>query len=634
MYISEITIQNFRIFSDFKLKLNAGLNVIIGENNAGKTALIDAIRLTLDTTSSEWTKINHTDFHRDQDKFCIQVKFTDINPQQAAVFIEHLTHEGETFALYVNLKAHSTEEIRRGNRYIRTELKSGAKAEGPMIEREIRDYLSATYLKPLRDAEDELSAGRYSRLAQIISSSKQFDRGINDGNFQKLVKDFIEASKNALANEGLNSDKDQISSLFKSLSFKKDRFTPAIHMLGSKEFGDMSSTEKERAFQDILQKLSLVLDENTPQQGLGYNNALFMATELLLLEQEKDAFPLLLIEEPEGHLHPQLQMKFLKTIRDRYAAKDTPQIQTILTTHSPNLASKAPLENIILMHGAKAYPMRKGETELEPEDYVFLEKFLDVTKSNLFFAKGVLIVEGDAENILLPTIAKLLGHPLEDYGVSIVNVGSTAYAKFANIFLRQQQDEEIDIPVACLRDLDLWPLKADKDIDPKIGWKDKKHPNENGTGGNLQYWVNDENIEAKKKKLKDLSSQKVKVCVSDEWTFEYCLIRSGLGEEIQNLKILQLDKNTLKEDEEEKAIQIYGAIEKAKTKTDVAYQLAARLEETYDASNKAKRNELLGKLPNYIKEALQHVLKLETLELSEKTEEGNEAEEAVANAAE
>ena len=132
------------------------------------------------------------------------------------------------------------------------------------------------------------------------------------------------------------------------------------------------------------------------------------------------------------------------------------------------------------MKNGKAFPMRKGEAGLAEDDYVFLEKFLDVTKSNLFFSRSVLIVEGDGENILIPTIAKLLGRPLEDYGVSVVNVGSTAYARYAKIFLRKGQDNNKDawlpIKVACLRDLDLWPEKADEDVN-ESGFKELKDRN-------------------------------------------------------------------------------------------------------------------------------------------------------------
>jgi putative ATP-dependent endonuclease of OLD family len=466
------------MFGDVSVDLNPGLNVIVGENNSGKTGIIDAIRLVLDTTSAEWTRISEDDFHRDSTRFHIRLRFDQIQPEQSHVFVEHLSYEAEEGrgrkpVLYVNLTATLTDSMRRRNRYIRTELRSGHDAEGPAIEREIRDYLSATYLRPLRDAEAELSAGRRSRLAQILSSS---DALREQKNFEKLLTDFIKANLNAKNNPGVSATQRSILNHFQKMTFADDdkKFAVAVQILGSKAFSEMSDPEKQRAFQDILSRLSLVLDESRPQQGLGYNNVLFMATELILLEQEANQCPILLIEEPEAHLHPQLQMKFLKFVRDEFSRGSTPTLQTILTSHSPNLASKAPLDSLIVMKDGKAFPMRKGSTKLNYDDYDFLEKFLDVTKANLFFAKAVLIVEGDAENILLPTIAALLGRPLEDYGISIVNVGGTAYARYAKIFPRPGVDERpwewLPIKVACLRDLDLWPEAADKDARPDVGF--------------------------------------------------------------------------------------------------------------------------------------------------------------------
>ena len=79
--------------------------------------------------------------------------------------------------------------------------------------------------------------------------------------------------------------------------------------------------------------------------------------------------------------------------------------------------------------------MAESETKLEVEDYEFLERFLDATKSNLFFAKGLIFVEGDAENLLIPAIADLIGYPLHEYGISIVNIGNTAFERYIKIIL-------------------------------------------------------------------------------------------------------------------------------------------------------------------------------------------------------
>jgi putative ATP-dependent endonuclease of OLD family len=180
----------------------------------------------------------------------------------------------------------------------------------------------------------------------------------------------------------------------------------------------------------LLEKLDLVLD-GAGKLGLGSDNLLFMACELLLLAQEDEGNKLLLIEEPEAHLHAQRQLRVMKSLQDQ--AKEE-GIQIIITTHSPNLASAIKLVSIVVIRNGRAFPMAEGETDLESSDYRFLERFLDVTKANLFSARGVLIVEGDAENILLPTLANLLGRDFTEHGVSIVNVGGVGLRRFARIF--------------------------------------------------------------------------------------------------------------------------------------------------------------------------------------------------------
>tara|TARA_R110002073_G_scaffold120232_2_gene262051 strand:+ start:2262 stop:4214 length:1953 start_codon:yes stop_codon:yes gene_type:complete len=650
MYIAELKIENFRLFRNISVKFNKGLNLLVGENNSGKTALIDAIRITLDTNSSEWTRIFDFDFHENFDSFHIQIKFDGITPDQAQAFVEHLTHEEisdgvRKSVLYVNLVAQRTDTLRRGNRLIRTEFKSGKNASGIQIDRNIRDYLSATYLKPLRDAEAELSAGRGSRLSQILSSSKAFKR---DGDqFKNLLEGLIAASKDAEGNKGIEENREIISTHFRNITFAEDKFELAIQLLGSKDFGDLNKVEKERAFMDILQRLSLTLDESKPFQGLGYNNALFMATELILLEQEQSEFPLLLIEEPEAHLHPQLQMKLLKFIRDEYSAQEDPKLQTFLSTHSPNLASKAPLESIILLKGGQIFPMRKGETGLNKDDYVFLEKFLDVTKANLFFAKAVLIVEGDAENVLLPTIAALLGRPFEDYGVSVVNVGSTANMRYVKVFLRNEKSPELPIKVASVRDLDLWPHQANEDTFPNVGFKRLKDRNHH-------YWLPHEHEgerigtdpQHKKASLQKLavkrtgydeivtSPQNIRVFVSEEWTFEYCLIRCGLATEIYKIITGSSDGyEDLPNDEVERAIAIYGMVEeKASGKTDVAYRLSEIITGAYKPLG--NREALRAIIPDYILDAIEYVTKPFSENLDAEIEVVDARDEVVAAAPE
>ena len=305
-------------------------------------------------------------------------------------------------------------------------VRSGKNGDGPAIEGNIREFLRATYLRPLRDAEGELAAGKGSRLSQILQSHPGFqDQGMDDfdqANPEILPKTLVGIMRHAehrIANNYvISAARKQLNEEYLDrFSIGDDTLTGSIGVARSTELGQ------------ILEKLELRLDPPanldlpTPR-GLGFNNVLFMATELLLLgEATTGVVPLLLIEEPEAHLHPQMQLRLMDFLDDKCTRRDS-SVQVLLTTHSPNLASKVDLESVTLMHKGKAFSLASDCTKLDRSDYRFLRRFLDVTKANLFFAKGVIIVEGDAENILLPLLAELLERSFSKNGVSVVNVGS------------------------------------------------------------------------------------------------------------------------------------------------------------------------------------------------------------------
>ena len=291
--------------------------------------------------------------------------------------------------------------------------------------------------------------------------------------------------------------------------------------------------------------------------GLGSNNLLFMACELLLLGKEPEGLPLLLIEEPEAHLHPQRQlrlMEFLRQAAERTIDGASRSVQVLLSTHSPNLASKIPLTNLVLLEGQRAFPLANGHTELRVGDYRFLERFLDVTKANLFFAHGVLIVEGDAEAILLPVLAKLIGNDLTEHGVSIVNVGGKGLRRFSRIFQRKDQEAPtIGVPVACLTDLDVMPdcapeilglVKGDEDEKWQSGkrrWKAVRD-----FGGDAEQ--RKRRLAKLRKRLKKNDGQSVQTFVADHWTLEFDLAHCGLAEQVYVAASLAKNDGPLNED--------------------------------------------------------------------------------------
>jgi len=219
-----------------------------------------------------------------------------------------------------------------------------------------------------------------------------------------------------------------------------------------------------------------------------------------------------LIEELEAHLHPQAQMKVIE------AFQNETDVQFILTTHSPNLASKVKIDNLLMCDEKNIFPLR--ESKLSSNNYTYLERFLDVTKSNLFFAKGVILVEGWSEEILIPTIAKQIGYDLTKIEVSIVNVGSTAYLHFAKIFLRDDNNR-INTRVSIVTDLD-------------------NRPDDNGIFDDDEKKKKEDKI----KLQKEFENTNVEMFVAKEWTLEWCLYKSSSLSEFFKESVSEIHSKT------------------------------------------------------------------------------------------
>lgn len=459
MYLSELTMTNFRKFGKEgrKVEFNKGFNLFVGENDSGKTTVIDAIKFVLGTHSNDYSKLEIDDFHFPIDSKDENDRATDLNIScklkgitldEAKHLIEWLSFDkvaGKTeYVLFLQLSA------RRQNKKIYYDVKAGMDESPKLLNNEVRNRIRATYLKPLRDANTELAPKRNSRLSQILSSHTAFED--EDNHF--LIETFNEANKKIKSYfEGKLEDGSELADqqgkvLLEDLNKYLNRFSNEGFVL---ESGFKASNLKLRY---ILEKLSLELSSEKP--GLGSQNLLFIATELLLLRRDDyEGLSLALIEEIEAHLHSQAQLRLIEFLQE---LTESSNLQLILTTHSTTLASKIKLENLFICNNDKIFSMRPQETELQVGDYLFLERFLDSTKADLFFSQGVIMVEGDAENLLLPTIAKIIGRPLSKYGVSVLNVGSTAFMRYSSIFKRKKIDSGIfDIPVACITDLDLNP---------------------------------------------------------------------------------------------------------------------------------------------------------------------------------
>ena len=523
MFLSELNIWNFRKYGIGKsgapglhLIFNEGLNLLVGENDSGKTAIIDAIKFVLQTQSHDYQPLEEEDFFlkpisepidTNREKSlkieCILRGFDNKN-NEAANFLEWLGIEKnkdgiDEYFLKIALNGN------RKDRKITYNIKAGPDDEGNQLDGAARDFLRVTYLKPLRDAERELIPGRRSRLAQILKSHEAFS-SVPEGE-HKITEIAKKANEQI---EGYFEGKDENDADLDDKSGK--RLLSDINEYLEKFFMEEEKNKiakfklSGQSLSGILEKLMLNFIEENP--GLGSYNRLYIATELLLLKRsDYYGLKLSLIEEIEAHLHPQAQLRAIEYLQDEIAGKS--KVQLIMTTHSPNLASKIKLNNLIICKDDKVFSMRSDppETVLEKGDYAFLERFLDVTKANLFFAHGVILVEGDAENILIPVIANILDRSLAKHGVSVVNVQSTAFLRYSRIF-RRKSGEEMGIKVAVVTDNDIEPDSglSPKEIEEKRAEKEKKY---NGQG--------------------------IKTFISPDWTLEYDIaLSTAFREEFYN----------------------------------------------------------------------------------------------------
>lgn len=520
MILSHLELYNFRKFKSvdgkpgLSVSFHQGLNALIGENDSGKTAIIDAIKLVLLTQSNEFIRATDEDFYTTPDgnvenDLRINLVLDDFSEQEAKNFIEYLSFRKKddgTAEYFMQLHYHAWREKNR----IFNELRAGDPIDGVVMESRARELLKTVYLKPLRDAEHEMRAGRNSRISQILINHPVF----SDKEENELVEILCDSNSSIKKYFTEKKGKEILDSVRKSLG--------EFSNWGSSSEAQLVTSEIK--LKAILESLSLVAPEFHP--GLGELNLLFIAAELLLLNHDDNGgLRLAIIEELEAHLHPQAQLRLIEYLQREYRKAG---VQIIISTHSPVLASKINLKNLVLVKNDTGYDLAPGNTKLLRGDYLFLQRFLDATKANMFFAKGIIMVEGDAENLVIPVIADIIGYPLEKHGISIVNVGSTAFLRYSRIFARAD-DTTIGVPVSIITDCDIKPKEADdgtfdaRDADTATAIEEKKK----------KYNIGD-----------------IQAYISPRWTFEYCIALSCLSDKFHRAihcakKIKNSDQYTL-----------------------------------------------------------------------------------------
>lgn len=501
MYLSKIKIKNFRNFKDKEVLFNEGVNVIIGHNNAGKTNLIKALSLVIN--NQETKRLDVDDFNK-------HTTFTELksNPPKISIGVtiqKGINEEIDDLVTIANwltkldsdYEATLTyefflpeKEIPKYNKAISEILDTDPLAMdkvwktikhdfirlytykiwgGDIANQSVADSDSLQrfdfqFLDAIRDVERDMLTGKNTLLRDVFNFFMDYEiksdlTKSEDEKFEEIKqkrKDFSVKSDEiiSLLQERMKEGKEQILSYAKETGASFNNAEPNFE-------GSISDVE-------MFSVLKLIVEYSTgikvpaTHNGLGYNNLIYMSLLLAKMQVNSDGnymgsnskvFATLAIEEPEAHLHPAMQYKFLKFLKENKTKKKVRQI--FVTTHSTHITSAVSLDEIICLHNENGnttigYP---GKVFPNEKSKKYVQRFLDATKSDMLFAQKVILVEGLAEQLLMSIFAKYENKSLEDNHVAVINVGGRFFDHFLYLF-DSTKPNTIHKNIVCITDRD------------------------------------------------------------------------------------------------------------------------------------------------------------------------------------
>nr|WP_320022478.1 AAA family ATPase [uncultured Draconibacterium sp.] len=482
MYLSKFSIKGYRSIKELDLTFNKGVNIIIGENNSGKTAIIDALRLCLSYGSQ------FRDIYLDRDRdFYIDIE--DFNKDAKVIYFDLIFEMDDSFEAAVFTDFISQDPIQKDKQTIQLHFKYyleernekkilrwnvwGGDYVGQSVPVEALQLLSFTYLSPLRDAVEKLRPNaRGNKIAELYKNLKGFipedaepeteSTKLNKEKKIGLANKLQEAVKDKEWSAILSTGEEKVLEHIKGASIINKEPNVSFDFLPYTYEGIVNNIEAKTPIPSRDEKFVI------SQNGLGENNIIYAATILgdLVNNNEENIkkrdyyYQALLIEEPEAHLHPQKQNTFFHYLN----TFDEKGIQLFITSHSPTITAKARLDYLIVLQKQKnkisAFTL--GNSELKPENKKYLEKFLDVTKSQLFFSNGTILVEGISEALLFPAFAKKMSidsgvlnkYDLDKNGIEIVNVGGVAFDHFAKLYNSEDANKRLAAKCSLISDDD------------------------------------------------------------------------------------------------------------------------------------------------------------------------------------
>lgn len=478
MYIKHLAVKNYRNFGDYPFEMELKpFALILGENNVGKTNLLNALGLIFSqeimifrrrvleiddinykSVEAFKEKVKNIEISTDEVEFpvvSVEVTLTDMDDNQEAVvgdwFVDRkLTEAKITYQFAPVANFDKVAWIEKQRDLIKKKQESGD-GEPFLIDFPIGDYrysifggddpsnecsmyflkmLKMEFLDALRDAQKELIASGEYRLLYRILIQKDKEKYADIKTLLKKLDDVVNKNPN------LKSIKDDVEELLDKVSLQSEDADNSIGF-------NFSSPETH----EMLKKISMIYGANpnsVDRNGLGRNNLLYISLILSHLSArdvggDNTFFRLIAIEEPEAHLHPHLQDHLAKNIESIQKGSGK-AMQLLLTTHSTHIAAKMSLKNSVILFNnnynrpASHYILSGIDEKAEKNTVHYLSKYIDATKSRMFFARKIILVEGIAEQLLIPLFfRKNSDKTLEKVGCNIINVNGVAFNHFLKI---------------------------------------------------------------------------------------------------------------------------------------------------------------------------------------------------------